>query len=165
MTYKNHNNFNEDEVIKSFKANTSFWRASTNWFNLLMILFSVYFVGASLNLLFLFIFQRNLASAIFSGLFLLGSILFLFFQLWGMYTLSIELTEQGIIYKISYRKIFINWNEIKSVKFESRKKQITFWLTENKLQRIHYFGLRPSDFTIIHGEIMKQVNDRSIDVK
>ena len=150
--------------VKPFKATATFWHATMEWFNLFMIFAAVFAIVGMLIVITANLLQRVVVPAVLAGLFLLLAVAFLILQIWGMYTLTIEITERGIRHRVSFQEIVIDWDKIQSVKFEPWKKQVTFWL-EGKLTRIHDFGLRPSDSATIKDAILEQVRARNITIK
>ena len=74
---------------------------------------------------------------------------------------EIEISQDGVRYREASRRLFFKWDKIQKVKLEPHYKQVTFW-QDNKLQRIHEFGLPWQELTLVREALVEQLISRNI---
>lgn len=74
---------------------------------------------------------------------------------------EIEISQDGIRYREASRRLFFEWDKIQKVKLDPHYKQVTFW-QDNKLQRIHEFGLPRQELALVRKALIEQLISRNI---
>jgi len=74
---------------------------------------------------------------------------------------EIEISQDGVSYREASRQLFFEWDKIQKVKLEPHHKQVTFW-QNNKLQRIHEFGLPQRELSLVRAALIEQRVSRNI---
>ena len=104
------------------------------------------------------------APAIILAVLLLLAIVYLALHIWAMYSLTIEMTEDAVHYRIGFRTVHIDWDKVTAIRVEPWKRQITFW-RGSKLERVHHFGLSPAARGLITDSLQAQRQARNIRVR
>lgn len=86
---------------------------------------------------------------------------FLYHYLRAILNREIIIAPSGVYYREASRRLFFAWEKIQRVKLEPEFKQITFW-QDNKLQRIHEFGLPKQELMLVRRALLQQLESRNI---
>lgn len=146
--------------MKKASAKATFARAIRepfNWFILLPSLLAI--LAGILKLISAWLVPNGWDTVLGVVLTVLGLAAYL--QLRSLGALFFELTDDGLRYEGSGRKVYIAWKDVEAVKLELSRKQLTVWV-HGKPQRLLYFGVAEGEFAEVNQLLQAKLSEYGI---